>query len=255
MRTYPSWIAGLRYRGPDGTNRGRYCTHLRSGTALNLVREPDNPHSKSGLAVAVRHKGAHLGYIPSRHHWVGEAMDEGKWITCLVERIELRGLIFRRARFVGLRLTVGARERVPPKPKAAKPPKPKRDKAAEAREKEATDICINGLKILAHIAKSDDDLSAEELAAQADYIAGRLQSARFPADAVLIERILGRAQGLAVPQRAFVRATNIVAKDREHFGQVLAAALRMVERPTTLNETEIAALEKLQAAGKANGWL
>lgn len=255
MRSYPSWIAGLKYPGPDGTNRGWYCKGLRPGTMLNLVREPDNPHSESGLAVAVTHEGRHLGYIPSRHEWVGEAIDEDKVVTCIVDRIEISGWLFRRARFVGLILSVARRTREP----VAKEPKPKRDKAAEAREKErerkAGDLCIDGLKILAHIAKSDDNLSAEELAAQADYIAARLQSADFAADGVLIEKLLGRAQGLTVPQRAFVRATNIVAKDRQHFSQVLAAALRMVDRPAPLNDTEIAALQKLQAAGKANGWL
>lgn len=62
MRTYPSWIAGLRYRGPDGTNRGRYCVHnLNPGVALDLLAEPSNPHDNH--AVAVKHRGHYLGYI------------------------------------------------------------------------------------------------------------------------------------------------------------------------------------------------
>lgn len=258
MRSYPSWIAGLKYTGPDGTNRGRYCKCLRPGMALSLVREPDNPHSKSGLAVAVKHAGRHLGFIPDRHQWVGRAIDEGQFVTCIIDRIDTAGWLFVRARFVGLTLSVGsrARERVV---SVAKEPKPKRDKVAEAREKErerkAGDLCINGLRILAHLAKSDNDLSAEELAVQAEYIFLRLNSAGFERDPILIEKILGTAQGLMVPRRAFVRAANLVAKDREDFSQVLAAALRMVDRPSPLNDIEIAALQKLQSAGKANGWL
>ena len=64
MRSYPSWIAGLRHRGMDGTNRGRYCGRLRTGDRLDLVPEPENPHDE--YAVAVRHDGRHLGYIPAR---------------------------------------------------------------------------------------------------------------------------------------------------------------------------------------------
>lgn len=257
-RSYPSWIAGLRYTGPDGTNRGKYCKGLRPGTVLSLVREPDNPHSESGLAVAVKHSGRHLGYIPNRHHWVGSAMDEGKVVDCVVDRINTTGWFFVRARFVGLTLTVAnpSRERAA---SVIKEPKPKRNKVAEAREKErerkASDLCIDGLRVLAHIARSDDDLSAEELAVQAEYIFLRLHSAGYERDAFLIEKLLGTAQGLIVPRRAFVRAANIVAKDKDNFAQVLNATLRMVSRSGPFNEIERAALEKLQAAGSTNGWL
>jgi HIRAN domain-containing protein len=104
MRSYPSWIAGLRYRGPDGTNRGRYCLGLQVGTPLQLVPEPNNPYSKP--AVAIIHQGHHLGYIPQRHDWIASAIAEGHHLSCSVRKIEVKGWFFCRASFVGLQVTV-----------------------------------------------------------------------------------------------------------------------------------------------------
>lgn len=94
MRSYPSWIAGLRYPGPDGTNRGSYCArNLDSGTKLDLLPEPNNPHDDH--AVAVMHQGHHLGYIPARHAWIGEALiDEKETLNCKVDKIETIGWLF-----------------------------------------------------------------------------------------------------------------------------------------------------------------
>src|SRR5438309_11623545 len=102
VRTYPSWIAGLQYRSPQGLNRAKFCLHhLMPGTALALVPEPNNPHSDH--AVAVRLGGFHLGYIPERHDWVHRALvDEGLQLHCVVERVEAKGWLFRRAGRVAL---------------------------------------------------------------------------------------------------------------------------------------------------------
>jgi HIRAN domain-containing protein len=104
VRSYPSWIAGLRYRGPDGTNRGRYCRDLQVGTPLELVPEPGNPYSKH--AVSVIYQGHHLGYIPERHAWIASAIAEDHRLFCSVSKVEVEGWFFRRASFVGLKVTV-----------------------------------------------------------------------------------------------------------------------------------------------------
>jgi hypothetical protein len=103
-RSYPSWIAGLRYRGPDGTNRARYCRDLQIGALLKLVPEPDNAYSEH--AVAVIHQGHHLGYIPERHDWIASAIAEDRRLSCSVRKVEVEGWLFRRASFVGLQVTV-----------------------------------------------------------------------------------------------------------------------------------------------------
>lgn len=83
-----------------------HCVHnLRLGTQLDLLPEPNNPHDDH--AVAVKHQGHHLGYIPARHSWIGEALiDENELLNCNVDRIATIGWLFPRASFIGLRVVV-----------------------------------------------------------------------------------------------------------------------------------------------------
>jgi hypothetical protein len=38
IKGYPSWIAGIKYPGPDGTDRGKYCArNLSAGAVLDLA--------------------------------------------------------------------------------------------------------------------------------------------------------------------------------------------------------------------------
>ena len=256
-RTYSSWITGLRYPGPDGTNRQKYCCSLRSGTVVRLVREPENQYSD--LAVGVKYQDRHLGYIPDRHAWIADAIDEGKILTCTVSRIETVGFFFPRAKYVGLSVSVDTPVREKAAVAASKPAKPKKDKAAEARrrslENSARELCINGLRVLAHIALSDHDLSADELVIEAKYIDARLRARGVDHDSALVEYLLGMAQGLSVPQRGFVRALNAVVIDKENFSLVLKAVLDLFRLSVSPNQTEIAALTRIQAVGKAKGWL
>jgi hypothetical protein len=98
---YPSWIAGLAHKG-----RGRYCLkHLHKGSQVTLRREPDNLHD--AMAVAVTYSRHHIGYIPQRHRWVAEALDEGRTLACHVTEIDVEGWLFwKRARQVGLIIDV-----------------------------------------------------------------------------------------------------------------------------------------------------
>jgi hypothetical protein len=104
-RSYPSWIAGLTYRAANGLDRARFCWQkLKPGDVLDLVREPENEHDEK--AVAVMLGGAHLGYVPERHHWVARALDDGQTLRCTVENMSPRGVFVRRAKHVGLQIAV-----------------------------------------------------------------------------------------------------------------------------------------------------
>jgi hypothetical protein len=108
VRHYPSFIAGLRYRSPDGLNRARYCaTHVKAGDFLEMVRERDNAYSTR--AVALHSGGHHLGYIPERHRWVGRALDDGETMACMVTEVRTHGWLFVRAHRVSLMIGVADR--------------------------------------------------------------------------------------------------------------------------------------------------
>ena len=191
IKGYPSWIAGIKYRGPDGTDRGKYCArNLSAGAVLDLVLEPDNLHSR--WAVAIKHHGRHLGYVPERHHWVGCALREGKALSCVVNQMETEGWLFRRrARFVALDISVSDDQ-------------PARDIVDKEKRGRAREACISGLRVLAHIALSDDLWSENELAIQASYIGARLASAGFDRDDELTE-IHAHAGASAFRVKAVIR--------------------------------------------------
>ena len=99
VHEYPSFVAGLRYKGRDGFDRARYCArHLRVGERLLLHEEPDNPVDDEATTISPA-KAPHLivGYIPAKHHWVHRALDEGAVIDAVVETVECDGWFFRRA--------------------------------------------------------------------------------------------------------------------------------------------------------------
>src|SRR5215472_7807574 len=105
VRSYPSWIAELRRKSPAGIERRRYaCEHLGPGEALVLVRE----HAEAGdrHAVSYRHGDVHLGYVPCRHRWIADAIDDGLRLLAVVETVKTGWVFRRRAKFVGTRIIV-----------------------------------------------------------------------------------------------------------------------------------------------------
>jgi hypothetical protein len=105
VRSYPSRIAELSHKTPAGVDRRRYAyEHLGAGEALELVRERTD--SKSDHAVSYYHRAVHLGYVPKKHHWIGEALDDGLRLTAVVENVKVGGFFRRRAKFVGTRIMV-----------------------------------------------------------------------------------------------------------------------------------------------------
>ena len=105
VRSYPSWIAELRRKSPVGIERRRYAyEHIGPGEPLDLVRERAEPGDEH--AVSYRHRDVHLGYVPRRHRWIAEAIDDGLRLVAIVETIKTGWVFRQRARFVGTRIIV-----------------------------------------------------------------------------------------------------------------------------------------------------
>jgi hypothetical protein len=105
VRSYPSRVAGLRQRSAAGTDRRRYAyEHVAPGDALELVREAADPGSEH--AVAYRHRGTHLGYVPKRQRWIAEALDDGVSLAAVVNEMKIGGIFRRHAKFIGTRIVV-----------------------------------------------------------------------------------------------------------------------------------------------------
>jgi hypothetical protein len=104
VRSNPSWIAELKRKPPaGGIDQRRYAyEHIRPGEALELVRGPAGPNDAH--AVAYRHRGVILGYVPRRHRWIAKALDDGVALAAIAESIKIGGIFRRRAKFIGTRI-------------------------------------------------------------------------------------------------------------------------------------------------------
>ena len=105
VRSYPSCIAELRRKSPIGIERCCYaCEHLGPGEALMLVRE--RAEAGDEHAVSYRHRDVHLGYVPRRHRWIADAIDDGLRLLAIVETVKTGWVFRQRAKFVGTRIIV-----------------------------------------------------------------------------------------------------------------------------------------------------
>jgi hypothetical protein len=105
VRSYPSWIADLKRKSPDGIDRRRYAyEHIRPGEALELVRELAN--RRGDRAVAYRHRGIRVGYVPKRQRWIAEAMEDGLCLAAVAVKVKTGWIAGGRAKFVGTRIIV-----------------------------------------------------------------------------------------------------------------------------------------------------
>ena len=74
-------LAGFRY-----AEAAEAWPHLSAGDALELVREPDNPHDAN--AVRVEWRGRKLGYVPRAENGaLAWAMDRGEPLRARVSRL------------------------------------------------------------------------------------------------------------------------------------------------------------------------
>ena len=105
VRSYSSWIAELKSNSPEGVDRGRYAyENIGPGEPIELIRE--SASQRDDLTVAFRHRGIHLGYVPKRHCWVAPAIDDGRRLVAIVDKVKVGGILRRRARFVHVRIVV-----------------------------------------------------------------------------------------------------------------------------------------------------
>jgi hypothetical protein len=105
VRSYPTWIAEFRRKSPAGVDRRRYAyEHIAPGEPIELVR--DRTSLWNDHAVAFRHHGVHLGYVPERHRWVAPAIDDGRRLVAIVDKVKVGGILRRRAKSVRVRIAV-----------------------------------------------------------------------------------------------------------------------------------------------------
>ena len=75
-------LAGFRY-----AEASQVWSELPLGDALELVREPDNPHDRN--AVRVDWRGRKLGYVPrAENAALAWAMDRGERVTGRISRLQ-----------------------------------------------------------------------------------------------------------------------------------------------------------------------
>lgn len=103
VREYPSFLVGQN--APERRrNAHRVLRDLSKRLAqvrgldslLSVEREPDNPYDERAVAVYLRSPRTKLGYIPQRHGWVCDALEEGTVVDVYVNRIERKGLLNRK---------------------------------------------------------------------------------------------------------------------------------------------------------------
>jgi hypothetical protein len=74
-------LAGFRYHAAP-----QVWEHLKVGDALELAREPDNPHDEN--AVSVSWRGRKLGYVPRRENAaLAWGLDRGERLRARVSRL------------------------------------------------------------------------------------------------------------------------------------------------------------------------
>src|SRR5215475_10630365 len=105
VRSYPTWIAELRRKSPEGVDRRRYVyKEIGPGESVELIREVADQRDKH--AVAFRHRSVHLGYVPKKHDWVAAAIDDGRRLVAIVDKVKVGGIFRRRAKSVRIRIAV-----------------------------------------------------------------------------------------------------------------------------------------------------
>lgn len=76
-------VAGFQFHESESV-----WSRLGTGDALDLVREPDNPHDKR--AVAVRRRGCKLGYIPGKDNCTAaQLLDHGQPVSARITALQM----------------------------------------------------------------------------------------------------------------------------------------------------------------------
>ena len=99
MKSYPSYLVGQN-KGPQRSTVHKLLHILRqeindikgNSDMLLVRREPDNPYDDKAVAIYLRDPDYKLGYLPQKHHWVADALDEGSEVLALIKEIRREGL-------------------------------------------------------------------------------------------------------------------------------------------------------------------
>lgn len=272
MRSYPSWIAGLKYPAPDGTDRGAYCAGLAEGSLLNMSREPTNKFDSN--AVALHHDGKNLGYIPQRHAWVGEAIDEGKALQCAVIEVEVTGGgIFSKKRAEHVETRISVVTEVDPNLTAARSAakqEAREQKQAEQHARAATrqflrdrkiledrarKCCADGLRILAYLATVDGRRSPDEHNIEISVIESRLIASGFERDGNILAMLAEQAAELSVTKNALTRSVKAIEDEESYFRLIYDAAMGIAHVDGSVDHAEASVIQRLEKVGRSKGWL
>lgn len=102
-------VVGERFDNEDGTSRQAEIGGLAPGDPVKLVREPDNPHDPSAVAV-FSDRGIRIGYLGAdRCGWVGSKIGRGMDVQAVVERVAPAG----QAGLLGVVIRVNLQGQVP----------------------------------------------------------------------------------------------------------------------------------------------
>lgn len=271
MRSYPSWIAGIKYPAPDGTDRSAYCAGLIEGSLLDMIPEPTNKFDAD--AVALHHKGKHLGYVPQRHSWVGKTIGEGKALQCEVIEIETTGGgIFskRRAEHVETRISVISElhpEIMAARAAAKQEAKDQKNAEQQARtaarqalrdrkllEDRARKCCADGLRVLAYLATVDGQRSPDEHNIEISVIESRLIACGFERDSDILAMLAEQAAALSVTKNSLTRSVKALESDESYFRLIYDAAVDIAQFDGSVDDDEKTVIKRLEEIKNARGW-
>ena len=95
-------LVGEGFDNEDGSSRQEEIARCQEGEAVDLVREPDNPHDPSAVAV-FSDRGVRIGYLGAdRCGWIGSKIDRGYDVRAAIGRIMRAG----QAGYLGVLLRV-----------------------------------------------------------------------------------------------------------------------------------------------------
>lgn len=78
---------GETFDNEDGSSRQEELARCAPGDAVDLVREPENPHDHMAVAI-VTARGIRIGYLRrDRAVWIGSKIDRGYPVNAIIERI------------------------------------------------------------------------------------------------------------------------------------------------------------------------
>jgi hypothetical protein len=118
-KTLYTRVAGVNYSNDDGSSRQEIVSRCRAGEILELIRDPNNPHSPNRTAIKImRHNGEMLGHVPSAiSEIMADQMDRGSAVEARI--IAIKGGTLEKPT-LGVNIVIGQNHA--PRRKQAKPP-------------------------------------------------------------------------------------------------------------------------------------